>query len=726
MALNSRNSALLFVRNNHGGLKKRLYMPQYMTATLESGTLPISPPDIFLLFPITACGLDTSPLVVRIMVILILVFNLLKCHINKNRDSTHMSTFNTKETIMAGGKNVNFDRQLYRLTPEWELYTTVVNTLGLEGTFYETGNERLRRIRKLVAICDHRFTAKLAVYARQQMNLRTIPIILIVELAAIHRGDSLVSKTVEKCILRADEITELLACYQWHNKRGNLKGVSAQLTKGLRTAFNRFDEYQFAKYSLNFKCRPGSKKDKKMVTLRDALFLVHPKAKDEQQQQIFNRIARDELQTPYTWEYKKAELQKRQFRSFKEKLDAELEMWEEMLDSGRLGYMAIVRNIKRMYELAITDGMVDKVCEQLLDKDRMLKSRIMPIRLFIAIQEFGNYRLEKALTLLADKIHRKTRFHRYRTDLILRRKVRKKIKYRIEYRCTENDKKLRKLLSEMKGEIFEERPTYTVYSNRKRCVLIRKTRNLPKIHRLLRREQKSWKKYRQKISLFRRGNANDPVSEKAYRLIDALWSAFFSTSTQIKGFDDNTRVLIAGGMSREMSKRPVSKGSVLTLRHISAFLSYFLAIRCGNVLLGRLTTKFTPFPLCQTASGPQEIDENIKRNWDLTSDQEPANGLGVLKWMTRKREARDKIFIFTDGQILFGSMFTEQWKKYKRLVNPNAKLYIFDLGGYGTTPVKAEDNDVFTIAGWNNSVFEILEKLEEGESALKQIKSIKL
>ena len=61
-----------------------------------------------------------------------------------------MGTFNTKETIMAGGKNLNFDRQLYQLSPEWELYTTVVNTLGLNGTFYESGNERLRRIRNLV------------------------------------------------------------------------------------------------------------------------------------------------------------------------------------------------------------------------------------------------------------------------------------------------------------------------------------------------------------------------------------------------------------------------------------------------------------------------------------------------------------------------------------------------------------------------------------------------
>ena len=36
--------------------------------------------------------------------------------------------------------------------------------------------------------------------------------------------------------------------------------------------------------------------------MKDALFLVHPKAKDEAQQALFDKIAKDELAVPYTWE----------------------------------------------------------------------------------------------------------------------------------------------------------------------------------------------------------------------------------------------------------------------------------------------------------------------------------------------------------------------------------------------------------------------------------------
>lgn len=162
-----------------------------------------------------------------------------------------MSTFNTfaKESTTklnrAGG-------EAFALTPELELYTTVV-TASLSNKFYETASERIDRIASLVGRCDAHFVAQLAVYARQKMNLRSVPLLLVVELAKVHSGDDLVSRTVEKVIMRADEIMELLSCYQWRNKN-NISGtggntpkklgkLSHQIQVGLQRAFNKFDEY---------------------------------------------------------------------------------------------------------------------------------------------------------------------------------------------------------------------------------------------------------------------------------------------------------------------------------------------------------------------------------------------------------------------------------------------------------------------------------------------------
>lgn len=198
----------------------------------------------------------------------------------------------------------------YRMNAETELYAAVV-TCMVDDSYYESNAERLDRIRELIAKCDPAFVARLAVYARREMNLRSVPVILAVELAKRHSGDDLVRRTVAAVVRRADEIKEILAYYQLANDREGTKKLnrlSKQVQKGLSDAFNRFDEYLFAKYNTDAEVR-----------LRDALFLVHPKAKDEAQQAIFNRIVSGSLATPYTWETEMSELGQQNFASEAEK-----------------------------------------------------------------------------------------------------------------------------------------------------------------------------------------------------------------------------------------------------------------------------------------------------------------------------------------------------------------------------------------------------------------------
>jgi TROVE domain. len=115
------------------------------------------------------------------------------------------------------------------------------------------------------------------------MNLRTIPMVLTVELAKCHKGDNLLRRLAGKVISRADEITELLSYYVkannlepkfveskgGHNVEKKVYKLSNQLRKGIADSFFKFDEYQFAKYN-----RDGE------IKLRDALFLTHPKTKN--------------------------------------------------------------------------------------------------------------------------------------------------------------------------------------------------------------------------------------------------------------------------------------------------------------------------------------------------------------------------------------------------------------------------------------------------------------
>jgi hypothetical protein len=118
-----------------------------------------------------------------------------------------MSRFNTKvsnTTVnLAGGKAI-------KMGAEQELLHAVLTTF-LEDKFYESGEDRLERIKQLVSSVKPEFVAKLAYVARNEFNLRSVPIVLLGELSKVHRGDSLVRNAIEKTVVRVDDLTELVA-----------------------------------------------------------------------------------------------------------------------------------------------------------------------------------------------------------------------------------------------------------------------------------------------------------------------------------------------------------------------------------------------------------------------------------------------------------------------------------------------------------------------------------
>jgi len=269
----------------------------------------------------------------------------------------------------------------WKLDARAELYAAVV-TAALQDSFYEKTDGRLNRIRELITQNDPVFVAKLAVYTRTQMHLRSVSLVLVAELARLHTGDSLVSRTISRVICRADEITELLAYYQFSNQRTGTKKLnrlSKQVQKGLALAFNKFDAYQFAKYN-----RAAE------VKLRDALFLAHPKAKDAAQQNLFDKIVQDTLATPYTWETELSALGQIKFDTAEQRGRAFAHKWEELLDSNQLGYMALLRNLRNILELDISAAHLERLCAYLANEKAVQNAKQLPFRYLAAYRELLN------------------------------------------------------------------------------------------------------------------------------------------------------------------------------------------------------------------------------------------------------------------------------------------------------------------------------------------------
>lgn len=238
------------------------------------------------------------------------------------------------------------------LTPEQELRRSVMACMLWEDTFYENGVDIATRIQDLVKYVEPEKVKQIAIEARQQMNLRHIPLLLCVALA---RQGKLDQTTLNFVIQRPDELTEFLAIY-W--KEGKCP-IASQAKKGLCKAFCKFNEYQLAKYNRD-----------KAVKLQDVMFLTHPKPKDKEQEEVFKKLANKTLEPPDTWEVA--------LSAGMNKKDA----WQRLLRGNKLGGMALLRNLRNMQQVGINTVEIGQAIEN------MDVSRILPFR-FIAAARYA-------------------------------------------------------------------------------------------------------------------------------------------------------------------------------------------------------------------------------------------------------------------------------------------------------------------------------------------------
>lgn len=253
-----------------------------------------------------------------------------------------------------------------------QLRRSVLSCLLWEDEFYEDGQviaKRLYDAARAVAVED---LAALTVEARSVHNLRHAPLLLLSVLIERARGQSLVADTIAATIQRADELSELVALY-WKNGK---RPLSAQLKKGLARAFTKFDAYQIAKYDRA-----------KSVRLRDVLFLCHATPKDEEQAAMWKALVDGTLTSPDTWEV--------ELSAGKDKR----ETFERLMREGRLGYLAVLRNLRNMVQAKVDDTLIR---ETLLA--RKGAQRVLPFRYVAAARAVPQLEpvLDEALSMALD------------------------------------------------------------------------------------------------------------------------------------------------------------------------------------------------------------------------------------------------------------------------------------------------------------------------------------
>jgi 60 kDa SS-A/Ro ribonucleoprotein len=211
------------------------------------------------------------------------------------------------------------------------LRRSVMVCLLWEDNFYESGVSNAENIKALIPQVEPQKVFDIAVEARTKQKLRHVPLFIAREMARLDLHKGLVGKLLPLVIKRADELAEFMAIY-WKDGK---QPISKQVKTGLAKAFQNFDEYQLAKYNRN-----------EQVKLKDVLFMVH--ANPGQKEDLFKKLADDELKTPDTWEVA--------LSTGEDKKEA----WTRLIDEEKLGALAFMRNLRNMEQAGVERAVIQK------------------------------------------------------------------------------------------------------------------------------------------------------------------------------------------------------------------------------------------------------------------------------------------------------------------------------------------------------------------------------
>ena len=277
-----------------------------------------------------------------------------------------MAKFNTSPTMKTTNRS---GHAAYLMSDKEHLVTAVLTTMFGEPKYYGSTDYEIVRLAIDAAHHDPEFLCKLACYARKVANMRSVSHLLTAIIAK--EAHEFTRTAIRNVVMRPDDITEIMSCYL--NLYG--KPFPNAMKREVASVIQRFDEYQLAKYN-------GGKRSLK---LRDVLRITHPTPKTQEMNALFRKILDGTLETPYTWE---TELSLRGNKSH---------VWNELIASGQVGYMALLRNLRNIVKCGAD---LTPVLATLSDPNQVKKSKQLPFRFYSA------YRTLKNADLMQPDIHR--------------------------------------------------------------------------------------------------------------------------------------------------------------------------------------------------------------------------------------------------------------------------------------------------------------------------------
>lgn len=311
---------------------------------------------------------------------------------------------------------------------KWLKLLTILNTSKVEAQYYRSPSTTLQELRELIKECaaeDLYFTCQCIVYSRNVgEGMRTISHAAGVFIAPYISGQEFSKrfygpwdKKAQKggLIARPDDMSEIIAGFVALNGKAetttvtNSEGTTSNtvtkgtkltnaMKKGFRDAIESYDNYRLLKYK---------------SSLIDVINLVHPRTKESQ---AFVKVNNEEIYTidaimkgmnvsADTWEVNQGEAGQLVAKAVKEGkitkeeadqalTEAKADNWKELLDNGRLGILAGIRNLRNILKNNPDNSTVRKLADLISNPVLIKQGKIFPYQLDMAneimLQEFSD------------------------------------------------------------------------------------------------------------------------------------------------------------------------------------------------------------------------------------------------------------------------------------------------------------------------------------------------
>lgn len=234
---------------------------------------------------------------------------------------------------------------------EYTLRRLIMTCFLWEDTFYKKGSEIAENISLLIANAKTEDLHAIAIEAREDMNLRHVPLYMIVEMLKIPAHKVNLFKLIERVIQRPDDATELLAIY-WKDGK---KPIPKQFKLGIGRALVKFNEYQLSKYE-----------NKGTIKLVDLFNLTHPVPADKPQEKLFKKLMTGKLESADTWETRLSAGENKK------------DVFTDLIQQNKLGGLAMLRNLRNMQESGVDDATIK------LGLETANYKRVLPFRFISA------------------------------------------------------------------------------------------------------------------------------------------------------------------------------------------------------------------------------------------------------------------------------------------------------------------------------------------------------